>query len=631
MTLRSSQAILGVAIALLCILVPTVSAQIEEQAPFSATGNLGFGYSSVDNGSFSRNSPVGAADGDVGGYWRDPRILLYHFDPYIGAGNSAASGMEVANRGRGFGSNATFLGGSVIPLTVSYQRSWQDIPSYSSTGNILGSMSTHLTDHSLALDSGVYLRKLPPVWLHYGSGGSATDYAGLSDTSQNTYNTFSAGTYYTWRNWNLDGGYSHNHNDTSRLDVSEFSSVLQPESSNTREMHVEAHGQGATTSLNFIGGERKWSDSGAGFDANTTYKYAHITETWHVLPRLSVSGFSGYDGNSGDSFIQQALGVGGSGSNLPGGELNTLNGSTVTVGAGAQFTVAKGFTLSGDGSHTDTTSNQGVSGNGSVWDINANYARKVSRTATLTAYYGYQHSDTIAGDVTGNSATHDMRVSYSTPLPKAIFFQGSVHAQERDLQNTSPTLGLIDSPGHNFGFTVSGSRAMTRHSKLTVDYDYTKGSTDHPFHFEIKTTSVGARVESRAWQLSLHHTEQQGMSLQLGNGLVYVSNPQQAELTSLSSALSMHKSVQTILTGTYQPGSKRLNISGSYIRFGYDNQGIHTSDASLYNLVVRYRLRLLRLESGFYRSMSETSLLNNASPFVRRQIYFEVIRQFSLF
>jgi len=630
MNLRGSQAILGIATLLLWVLVPTGLAQIEEQAPLSVTGNLGFGYSSVDDGAFSRNSAVATGDADVGGYWRDPRILLYHFDPYVGYGNSGASGMEVANRGKGFGSNATFLGGSSFPLTVSYQRSWQDIPSYSNNGNVLGSMATRLTDHSLTLDSGVYLHKLPPLWLHYGSGGSATDYAGISDASKNSYNAFSAGTSYVWRSWNFDGGYSRNHNDMSRVNLVDSTATLQPETANTREMHFEAQGQGATTSLNFIAGERKWSDEGSGFDTNTTYKYAHVTETWHVLPRLYVSGFSGYDGNNGDYFIQQALGQG-TGSGLPGAELNTLNGNTVTVGGGLQYNVFQGFTLSGDGSHTDTSSNQAVSGNGSVWDVNANYMRRVHRTATLTAYYGYQHSDTVAGNLIGNSATHDMRVSYSTPLPKAIFFQGSVHAQERDIQNTSPTLGLIDSPGHNFGFTLSGSRPMSRHSKLTVDFDYTKGSTDRPLHFEIRTISIGARVESRAWQLSLHHTEQQGLAMQLGNGLIYVPNAQQAELTSLSSALSIHKSVQTILTGTYQPGSKRLNISGSYVRYGYDNQGIRVSDASLYNFVVRYRLRLLRLESGFYRSISQTSFLNNTSPFVRRQIYFEVIRQFNLF
>jgi hypothetical protein len=103
------------------------------------------------------------------------------------------------------------------------------------------------------------------------------------------------------------------------------------------------------------------------------------------------------------------------------------------------------------------------------------------------------------------------------------------------------------------------------------------------------------------------------------------------EPTPITAVLSMNSNTQTTVMGSYQPGRTRLQLNGSWISFSYDNRGVHVTDASLYNLVANYRLRLLQLKAGVYQSTAQAYVLKNSSPFQHRQVYFEVIRRFSVF
>jgi hypothetical protein len=133
-------------------------------------------------------------------------------------------------------------------------------------------------------------------------------------------------------------------------------------------------------------------------------------------------------------------------------------------------------------------------------------------------------------------------------------------------------------------------------------------------------------VDSPSWQVSVHRGYQDGMGVQVGNGVVYANGQ-----TPLNAVLYMNSNEQTTVLGSYQPGRKRLGIFATWTTYSYYNQGKHVTDASLYNFVATYRLRLLQLKAGFYQSTSQAYTLQNSSPFQRRQMYIEVVRHFSLF
>lgn len=635
MIVSGRRKIARIAVAVFLTLAPVVWAQQTEQAPLSLTGNLGVGISDVQDARFSRTGPVASADSDLSGYWRDPRILLYDFSPYIGFGNSFANGLEIANRGKGFNSTTTFLGGSPFPLTVTYSRLWQDIPTYSSNGDVLSGLSTSLSSSTLGIDTGVYWGKLPPISLHYGRGNVNTDYAGTSGTSQNAYNNLVVGTYYNVGGWKLDGSYDLNHTDALRPDLLNFAGPLQSETFDTRDLHLEARGQSWLMSETIVGGEKKWADDAPGTQIDTTYRYVHGTCNAHPFSRLNLNFNTGYDSNEAASAIQELLGVQGAsplqGVILPGVAATMLNSSNITVGGGAQLILPKGFSVSGNTSAGQFSSSVSPVGKTMVWDASLDYLRRMKHRGSLTASYGYQHAEASGSTLGGEADTKTLRAGISSMVPYKVFFSGSMHYDQRDLKSNTVSSGRVNSLGNNYGFVLSGTRPVTDRLKLSVDFDYNDGTTEYPVYFESKTKTLGVRAESPSWQLSLHRNYQQGLAMQVGNGVVFVSDSQQALLTPLGSALSMNSNVQTVLTGTYQPGRKRLRVAGSWIQFSYDNRGQHVTDASLYNFVVSYRLRLLRLQAGFYRSTSQAFTGRNLSPLVRRQIYFEVIRHFNLF
>jgi hypothetical protein len=618
-----------VLVAALLGLAPFVLAQEqEEQAPLSLTGNLGFGYGSDQESGVSRSSPVLDADFDLGGYWRDPRILLFHVDPYVSFGNSWASGLDLSNRGKGFNTTTTFLGGSPFPLTVSYSRQWQDIPGFSSNGNILSSLSTSYSYDNLSVDTGVYWGKLPPITIHWGRGGNDTDYAGVSGTARSTFNVFSVSTYYSLAKWYLSGSYSSNHSEFERLDLSGSSGQIEPETSDTKDLHAEAQRRWTWADFLFLGGSRKWNDSATQLQDDSTYNYAHAIGSLHPTNRLNVNFNAGYDGNQAAQAIQQSLGVGGTspgqGSVLP-VSLSTLNSDSLTVGSSAQYLIVKGLSLTGD-TTIGKYSGSGVSGNSFLWDTGLNYVLNFGRFKRLTASYGYQYAESNGGTISGNSDTITLRAGYSSPLPQKVLFSGNVHFDQRELESVT-ALTHTYSPGHDYGLQVSGTRPVHGLIKMTVDFDYNSGVTDSPLYFQSKTKSLGIRVESPSWQVSMHRGYQDGLGLQVGNGIVYANGQQ----TPLNSVLSMNSDVQTTVMGTYQPGRKRLGIFATWTTFSYDNQGRNVSNASLYNVVATYRLRLLLLKAGFYQSSAQAYTLQNSSPLQRRQMYIEVVRHFSIF
>ena len=305
--------------------------------------------------------------------------------------------------------------------------------------------------------------------------------------------------------------------------------------------------------------------------------------------------------------------------------LSTLDSNDLTVGTSAQFLVAKGLSFTGDTTIGEYFGSEGVSGNSLLWDTGANYVRDLGHSKRLTASFGYQHGESDGGTISGSSNTKTLRAGYSSPLPQKVLFSGSVRYDLRDLDSDTAS-GRIQSPSHDYGFQINAARPVHDFIKVAVDFDYNTGVTDSPLYFQSKSTGLGIRVDSRSWQVVVHRGYQDGLALQVGNGVVFANGQQ----TPLNSVLSMNSNVQTSVMGSYQPGRKRLEISGTWISYSYDNQGVQVTGASLYNFSAGYRLRRLRLKAGFYQSTAQAFTSQNSSPYQRRQVYIEVIRQFSI-
>jgi len=619
-----------IACAVLLTLAPATWAQQEVMAPLNLNGELGAGYSGLQDGGYN-SGPAFHVDADLNGYWRDPRILLFDVSPYGGTGIAWANGSDVSSSGNGFSSSTTLLGGSPFPLSITYSRVWQNFPGVSSASNVVGGFSTAYSSQDLGVDLGVYLPKFPPVALHYGSGGSSTDLSeGLGNTNE-SHHTFSATTYYSLLGWRLDTAYSRYWTKASVADLLNLSGPELPESSRSSDLHGRAdRSLPLKSTLSLDVGRRSWQDSLIGLQSDNSYDYARAVVGSHPFSQLGLNMNAGYISNATAEEIQQLLGV--NGANLaPSPIQNALTtGRELDYGGGAQYQLPKGFSVNGDATGYSFNGSLGLSGDSVMWDAALNYVYRFRRSGSFNASYAYQHTDTEAGTFTGLTTGRTLRVGFSNMFSGQLQFGANMHFDQRDIESTSVGLGQVDSPEHGWGFTVSAARPLNPIWRLSGDFEINRSMTSFPLQVESNSEGFGLRAESTAFQLSMRRMYQEGLSVQVGNGLIFVGDPQGALLTPLGAALSNTSNVQTILMGTYRPGRKRFSVSGSWSHFGYDNGGRPATDATMIYGLVSYRLRRLRLQAGYASSNSQL-YGQNTSNFGRREFYFEMIRNFRIF
>lgn len=616
------------AVGLVLTMSSSAVAQQEEIGPINLSGNLGFGYSSLNAPGISNSSPIVTGDADLLGYWRDPRILLYDFSPFLSEGNSVTNASDLVNRGNGFTASSTLMGGSPFPVTITYARQWQDFPGVSTTGNLLSGVATSFASSDLGIDWGIYLRRLPPVSFHYGTGSNDTELPNtLGGHSEVHTNVFSVNSHDSFAGWNLDGGYSRNNLDATRVDFTNPGQLL-PENAHSEDLHGSAQRNLPLRSrLTFIGGQRQWDDNTTDVQSDSNYDYVRALGTSQPINRLNLNFNAGYTTNETAAAIQQVLGQGSN--SVPAASLldqTFASGRTVDYGGGGQFTLPRGFSVGGDVS-AGTFSNA-FSGNQDLfsWDASLNYMHNLGRTGSLTASYTYQDAQTDGS----SSTTRTARAGFSKLLQRSIQLGASVHYDQSFFTNVVPLLPSVESPGHGYGFRVNAGAPLRGSWKISGDFELDNHVTAFPLNVTVNSKALGVRADSNSWQLMMRRSYHDGLALQVGNGLVFITNPESALQSPLASVLSQNSNVQTTFMGTFRPGRKRLSVSGTYNRFGYDNRGLHITNATLIDATVSYRLRRLTLQTGYLYSNSQVFTIGTPA-FHRREIYFEVLRHFRLF
>jgi hypothetical protein len=627
MTGYTRQFWVSLAVALVLWLSSSAFAQQEEIGPLNLSGNLGFGYSSLSAPGISNSSPIMTGDADLLGYWKDPRILVYDFSPFLSEGNSVTSASDLVNRGSGFTASSTFMGGSPFPVTITYSRLWQDFPGFTTTGNPLSGAATSFASSDLGLDWGVYWGKLPPITFHYGTGSNDTELpSALGGRSDVHTNIFTVGSHDAFAGWNLDGGYSRSNLNATRIDLTTPGQLL-PEDSHSEDLHGSAQRKLPLQSqLTFLGGQRQWDDNTADIESNSSYDYVRALATSQPLSRLNLNFNAGYTTNETAAAIQQLLGQG---SPVPTSTFlsqSLLSGRTVDYGGGGQFTLPRGFSIGGDvsaGTFTNSlTGNEGLFS----WDASLNYIHTMGPTGALTASYTYQDAQTDGASGT----THTLRAGFSKMVQHNVQLGGTVHYDQSVFTNVVPLSPGTESTAHGYGLRFNGGTPLRGSWKLAGDFEYDNHITTFPLNVTVNTKAFGVRAESNSLQLALRRSYHSGLALQVGNSLIFVPNPENALQSPLASILSQNSNVQTTFIGTFRPGRKRLSVTGTYNRFGYDNKGLHITDATLIDAAVSYRLRRLTLQTGYLYSNSQVFTIGTPA-FHRREIYFEVLRHFRLF
>jgi hypothetical protein len=389
------------------------------------------------------------------------------------------------------------------------------------------------------------------------------------------------------------------------------------------------------TQLNLNGGRFDWKDNETGVTTDTGYNFARASVGSRPVRWIDAGFHANYISDERAAQIQQALGFQSSGaSNEPGSNLLFVSNSASDrdIGGGAQLLLPRGFSAWAGMDTGRAKVSQGNEFDDSSWNAGVSYHHRIQRAGAFSASYSYSQGEThtsalINGQTVPALATDNQNFTVGAfrNLPHRVKVGANAHVGFHDV-----TSNFISS-GRNYGISGDISTSLGRRWKLSGDVRLDHVVSEFTLRSESTVKSFSIHAESHTWQLWMQHQQQDGLALQLGNSVSFITNPEPIQLTPLFPALLSTNSLNTQAQATFSPGKKRLLVMGSWTHLSYNTDALHLTDTTVIYGVVSYNLRRLRLQAGYISTDSQAFALNRKTAYRPREYYFAVIRRFQLF
>ncbi len=620
----------------------------EAGLPLMLTGRIVFGFADYAEGHHSEGGPAVTLESDLIGYWRDPRILEYEFKPVITVGQ-IVPGTEMGNALTGFAAVGRILGGSQFPLYVSYSKSHS---STSETGNgnflnqgVLTGVQIGTTNTVLDANWMLRFRHLPVVTLDYRDTDNSSELpAEFGGANDQRLRNFSGHINYNAWGWQLAGHYQRTNSTVTSPNL--FFGGIEHDSNDGTSI-----GFSVSRSLPLhsnLGINADQTKSNFGFDdqaLNTRVRVAGATFSSQPIKRVTTTVQGQYTNNLQDYQLQQALAATGV-TGTPNPALTGPAGLPLsflgvpfklyTLSGGVGIQVGYGFSLSGNigESHSSNAAKS------SQWSAGPSYQHSW-RSGSMAASYSHSRiamrtdvAGLIPGGVNPPQFTTGYPLSWSTDLdtvamdlsqslPDAFKLSGSAHVSKGTLYENG-----IPLPDHDYGGFVSLTRPVGEWT-LTGSFTLDKNSVDRELiHNESTTKGVSLGAGYRGLALFATFQYGNGLAMQLGNNLLFISHPQ--VILPVLNAPVLSSTSGRIFTGSYHSRTTRLMVRGYWGHFDYTTNNLPATSYTLLNFNGSYRLRRLRLIAGYVK---QSQLFNVGTPglFDTRLIYFQIERNFRIF
>jgi len=626
----------------------TAWAQGSEQ-PLNLTGRVLFGYADLQQGPNSESGPSATLETDFSGYWRDPRILEFAVKPIVTLGE-AVPGTEMGNAMTGGSAVGLILQGSPFPLTLTYSRIGSSIgegngsnPNQNVLNGVEGKTTTSLFDAHWLLRFSHW----PVVSLEYRD----TDYnSALPETlggeDEHSLHNFTTLINYNQKGWQLAGRYQRSDYTTTAPDI--VTGGVVSDNGTSSDLGFTASRMLPLHSILSMAADDTKSDFGIdGLKTDLSARTANVTLSGQPVERLSTTLQLQYSSNLQASEVQQALagaGVPGSGSPPPASTVPLTYLAApyhqLTFIWNAGYRLGHGFSLNGSAGEGHSSPYSGTS---TQWSAGLNYNRKW-RSGWLST--GYSHSrytadvevenenatagavNTSQGTATYSLFTQDTDLDTVTGnltqnLPRQLRLASSAHVSKGTVKDNG-----IPYPYHDYGGLAILTRPVGQWT-LTGSFSLDEIAANQPLIYnQSRSESVSLGVAYRGLNLSGGYQYGSGLALQLGTSLIYVTNP---GVVSPSLGIPVLSSTSgTNLTGSYRSRRGRLMVLGYWYRFNYTTEHAPTTDYSLLNLHVSYKLRRLRLIAG-YAKQSQMFGAGQSNIYNTNLKYFQIERVFRLY
>jgi hypothetical protein len=620
---RTAQSLIVLVLGAVLASAGSARAQSETGLQIGLTGRLAVGVSSYEQTNVSQTGAAATMDADLTGIWRDPRILQFDVKPTVTFGeapeaemNNALSGITVLTR---------LLKGSSMPFNFSYSKMKTPTQDVTQSG-IGGQLPTaQLSTSSSVLDADWILRfpKYPTVNLNYRDSNQTSDLtSGSQINDDHSYKEFSARMHYAIAGWQSSAWYKQLHTKTQGTDIL----VGGVQSDNTT---MEEYGSTVTkdlplhSALNMTVDQTDAKVVDATLQQNTKILDETAALNSQPFKRLNTIVQAQYTGNS------QSLRTSSTASPVT----TPFNLTNVSGGAGYKITTNLLVTGSlGESSSSLNNSSQ-------VWSIGPSYQTHWTSGAIGV---GYAHSNLETRTQTYTEQTNPLgstlpptplvslstmytrgdtgTVSLNQNLPARMQLVATAHGNHGTLEQSG-----IQYPTEGYGWVVSITRPFGEWNVLgSLSHELADTTVDTSSD-RATSTMLSTTVEFRGLNVSAAYQTGSGRAVQLDGQLIWVTSP-----TSTLGVPTLSSTSSFTASGSYHSRRGRLLVTGNYGRFDYGTSLQPDTKYNIMNIRASYKLRRLRLISGFAKQ-SQLSSASGATPFNSRVIFFQIERELRFF
>jgi hypothetical protein len=617
------------ALVLLCFLTVPLFAQLQvgDNTSLNLSGNAGFGYTGVFDGT-DMNSFTYGFNANLTGDYYDPRFLNFAVNPYLNQSN-LNSNYNSSAFASGMSAMANFLSGSHTPVQAFYERTHNSEGTFNVPGST-GSYQTVGNGQTFGLNASYLPEDWPSITGSYSHTG--TDYRVLGTPGTGTSHSNSLGVSSGYQLWgaNLSGSYN-------KIYVSNDSpSFVDPNvyiTQNTDQDTLQFSGSrrffdigtfSASYSRSHVGGDYE------GYHPNATFDTVGAVLGVAPVNRLSLTFNVNYSSNLSAQYFSNIINGSANGASASAAQTEPVSytSSYLDYGVNATYGLAKDLTIQGNVDRRvqgqpglpDFASN--IMGVGATWShelLGGSFGAHYGISYYYSPVYAIANEQTSLHD--SSFTGHNAAVSYSRRFYDWTGTGSFSYARSL----TTVLVGYVQS---NYAANLGVSRTLAKWT-LALSGSYSNAHVEGITLSDSDSASGSVSLSHNNFGISGTYARSNGSALQVGNNVIPVPPPGSGPIPDL---LVLFRGESWGVGGSYRP-LKRWSIVGSYSHVRYNTENLAANSINISNqfyLRSEYSFRQLSFIAGI-NHLNQGFNLSTVQPVKTDTVYVGISRRFDFF
>ena len=596
----------------------------------NATFTAGFYEADTKNGHTTHEaSPAASALFDINGYLHHPDFLKFNFKPQTSVGKQSSE--AVFPDGQGIAASATFLGGSVAPLTVSYSKLDRKIVTFGPLDRLAG-LDAKTNQDALTVNWRVRLRRLPELTMNFSRFNDGYEpLENLAPKTDNHARLFTLGAQQKIAGWNLQSDL-HVEDANQKL-INLFDPTQAPYDYGRKDRDIRASADRDFDHkflVNVNGGASDGKSQINDVPYDQSFRYVSGSGILRPSDRFSLAFRAGLTTNVVGFALANTLNPNGTTTTQSQPITLLPNQAHVTMqnyGTQATYSLTNDLHLDGDVSHESSstpTINSLVAPDSSLNSLQAGigYSHHFSWFKFQSRYAAnggnFEYGTTGTSRSLGHRANVDVTFGSLRSVELTVSGQGS-------LQDMNGPTTMHD---QTWGGSVSASR-MFGGSKLELSANIDKNAYRYALaNYNTFGKGGGITLTNSLVDFSAMYQLRDGLTVQADPRLQFLTATQLISLEGAfpSALIVPTTSSFTTATVSVHPAA-RLTARATWMS---SRQAVAVSSHNRYNqweASAGYQFRSLNLDFGYIHHDQDFGV----DFFRRNRVYFRIVRQFRMF